>query len=202
MTQNITDNDYPTSDGEILIGSTGNRPVPNTLTAGANVTIVDGPGTITISTTAGTGDVVQQVNVVDKVYSTHSGNIPVDDTIPQISEGAEILSLSITPTSASNVLIFDYNVTLASGGHLTFALFQNPTADAIYATSFDAPSNLMYTPSFKYLQVAGTTSPTTFSIRAGRPPPLTAIFAINGIDLGRRYGGVAAQVLTITEVLP
>jgi hypothetical protein len=41
------------SNGQIPIGSTGNLPVLATLTAGANITITDGPGSITIAATAG-----------------------------------------------------------------------------------------------------------------------------------------------------
>lgn len=47
------------NDGQVLIGSTGNAPVAATLTAGSNVTITNGPGSIEIAAAAGgTGDVV------------------------------------------------------------------------------------------------------------------------------------------------
>ena len=39
----------PLVDGEVLVGATGSDPVPATITAGTNVTVVNGPGTITIS---------------------------------------------------------------------------------------------------------------------------------------------------------
>jgi fibronectin-binding autotransporter adhesin len=39
----------PPTNGQILIGSTGSAPALGTLTAGSNVTITNGPGTITIS---------------------------------------------------------------------------------------------------------------------------------------------------------
>jgi hypothetical protein len=43
------------SNGQILIGSTGNAPVLGTLTAGQNVTITNAPGSITISAAGGGG---------------------------------------------------------------------------------------------------------------------------------------------------
>jgi hypothetical protein len=43
------------TDGQLLIGSTGVAPVAATLIAGANVTILNGAGTITISSTGGSG---------------------------------------------------------------------------------------------------------------------------------------------------
>jgi len=41
------------ANGQILIGSTGNAPVLNTLTAGQNVTITNAPGSVTISAASG-----------------------------------------------------------------------------------------------------------------------------------------------------
>jgi hypothetical protein len=43
------------ANGQILIGSTGNAPVLGTLTAGSNITITNGPGSVTISAAGGGG---------------------------------------------------------------------------------------------------------------------------------------------------
>jgi hypothetical protein len=43
------------NDGQLLIGSTGKSPVLGTLQAGQNVTITNGPGSVTISATGGGG---------------------------------------------------------------------------------------------------------------------------------------------------
>lgn len=48
-----------TTDGQTLIGNTGSRPSSANLTAGANVTIIPGPGTNTISSSGGSGDFVK-----------------------------------------------------------------------------------------------------------------------------------------------
>ncbi len=45
----------PLNDGQIIIGSTAVSPVISTLTAGSNITITNGPGSITISSTASLG---------------------------------------------------------------------------------------------------------------------------------------------------
>lgn len=45
----------PLTNGQLIIGSTNVTPVANSLTAGTGVTIVNGPGTITISSTGGSG---------------------------------------------------------------------------------------------------------------------------------------------------
>lgn len=51
---NLTSTAAP-ANGQIPIGSTGNAPVLSTLTAGANVSITNAPGSITISATGGGG---------------------------------------------------------------------------------------------------------------------------------------------------
>lgn len=50
MTNNAWNSPYPDADGELLIGSTGARPVASTLTAGTNVTIVNSAGGAEIQT--------------------------------------------------------------------------------------------------------------------------------------------------------
>jgi hypothetical protein len=45
----------PLSNGQLIIGSTGNAPQAQTLTAGSGITITNGAGNITVAATAGTG---------------------------------------------------------------------------------------------------------------------------------------------------
>jgi hypothetical protein len=51
---NLTSTPAPTN-GQILVGSTGNAPALSTLTAGQNISITNGPGSVTISATGGSG---------------------------------------------------------------------------------------------------------------------------------------------------
>jgi len=63
------------ADGEILIGDSGDNEFKKaTLTAGTNITITNGPGTITIAATgAGSGDVVGPVNSADGNFVLFDG---------------------------------------------------------------------------------------------------------------------------------
>jgi len=62
-------------DGEILIGDSGDNEFKKaTLTAGTNITITNGPGTITIAATgAGTGDVVGPASSTDGDFALFDG---------------------------------------------------------------------------------------------------------------------------------
>lgn len=50
----------PLTNGQLVVGSTGGAPQAATLTAGANVSITNGPGTVTISATGGSGPTLVQ----------------------------------------------------------------------------------------------------------------------------------------------
>ncbi|TWB45572.1 hypothetical protein FBZ98_11542 [Rhizobium sp. ERR 922] len=53
----------PLTDGQLLIGSSGNPPQPGTLTAGSGIAITTGPASVTISATgSGTGAAVDWLN--------------------------------------------------------------------------------------------------------------------------------------------
>ncbi len=54
-TNNTGNMPIPLLDGQLIIGKTGDRPQAVTLTAGTNITITNGPGTITIDSSGGGG---------------------------------------------------------------------------------------------------------------------------------------------------
>jgi hypothetical protein len=76
----------PTQDGQLIIGSTGNPPVVATLTAGSGISITNGPGSITISSSAtgfswnvSTGVVAMSPS---NGYISNSDVTPVTFTLP------------------------------------------------------------------------------------------------------------------------
>ncbi len=149
------------------------------------------------------GRVVQVVNTQTGAVATGTGVIPYDNTIPQITEGTNFMALSITPTSATNKLKIDVVIHLqeGTGGNtvVTAALFQNAISNAL-AVSFSQNGITYPDPSisFTYYMAAGTTSPTTFSVRAGRDTAGT--FTFNGVNGVGMYGGALSSSITITEI--
>lgn len=146
--------------------------------------------------------VIQVVNTQTGAVATGTTTIPIDDTIPQNTEGTEFITRAITPTSASSKLridVFFMGACDTANRNLTVALFQDSTADALAAvTDFNATANALRPISFSHYMTAGTTSSTTFKVRAGVETSGTVTF--NGAGGARYLGGVFASGITVTEI--
>lgn len=151
-----------------------------------------------------TGTVVQVVNTQTGAVATGTTQIPIDDTIPQKTEGDEYMTLAVTPTDAANKLKIDVVIYLSNATNarsLTAALFQDTTADALACgTAHEDTGTAMVGIVFSHYMTAGTTSATTFKVRAGANNTGTTTF--NGAGGSRFYGGVFASGITITEIVP
>ena len=143
-------------------------------------------------------DLVQIVQGSNVAKTSGSTTIPADDTIPQNTEGTEIATVSITPTSTSNTLVIHiaaptcYNATGASYG---IGIFQDSTADAIASANIRANGGFVREITAHHTMTAGTTSSTTFKFRLGSS---AGTWNINGVG-GRVHGGVIAATITVME---
>lgn len=146
-------------------------------------------------------DVVQVVNTQTGAVATGTTTVPLDDTIPQITEGNEYMTQAVTPKSATNILVIEavgHFANSAGADEFVMALFQDATADALAVDAqYMAATGRMFRFYIRYQMVAGTTSATTFRIRAGSNIAGTTTF--NGEGGARRYGGVINSSITITE---
>jgi len=156
------------------------------------------------SAAAATGIVLQMVNVTDGAFATGNTIMPYDDTIPQITEGDEYMTLAITPANANNLLKIDIAMHLSgatAAQAIVAALFQDATAGALAATSLTNSgagtagyTNAVY---FTHYMIAGTVVPTTFRVRAGTTNG--AAISFNGYNGARILGGVSSSTITIQE---
>lgn len=147
------------------------------------------------------GRVVQVVATQTGAVATGTTTIPADDTIPQITEGNEYLTQTITPTSASNVLMITVSISASNSGigHIVAALFQDATANALAAAAqLPTSAGNMVQLTFTHRMTAGTTSATTFRVRVGGSAAGTT--TLNGFSGNRFLGGVAASSITVTEL--
>jgi len=147
-----------------------------------------------------TGKIVQTVNTQTGAVATGTTVVPKDDTIMQNTEGDEYMTLAITPTKSTNKLRISVNFygSNSANARVYVGLFQDSTADALaVASSYTAPGDATMI-SFEYEMVSGTTSATTFKVRAGGILAGTTTF--NGEAGARLFGGVLASSIIITEI--
>lgn len=172
-----------------------------------SIKTVDGTGS---GLDADTVDGVELTGIV-KVYSGTlttrkdiTTTIPLDNTIPQITEGSEVLTVTLTPTSATNKLVFTITLTysVTSGKYGIAALFQDTTANALYAGILGYGDSPKGTTTLTYTMVAGTTSETTFKVRAGlNASSGSDRLYINGDNtINPFFGGVSVSSIIVTEI--
>lgn len=141
-----------------------------------------------------------QTNSIATVV-TCSTAMPNDDTIPQSGEGTEVVTVSITPKHASNVLeIFGYIPCGATAaGPTLWALFQDAVAGAI-AAGYGAylTTNETGGINFYHKMLAGTTSATTFKVRIAGVSATLYVNAGTG-SASRSFGGVQKAWIAVRE---
>jgi len=145
--------------------------------------------------------VAQMVHMSDGAVATGTTELPFDDTKPQNTEGDEYMTLAITPSSASNKLKIDVVIYLShtnTSSTVSASLFQDSSADALAVGAVFMNASGLVCLSYTHWMVAGTTSSTTFKVRAGANTSGTSTF--NGTGGSRFFGGVMASSITITEL--
>lgn len=163
----------------------------------AGTTVPD--GTIGNSSLA-TGVPVQIVEENFSVYATGTTTIPIDNTIPQITEGTEFMTMSFTPKSATNKLsidVFGY-FAISVAENMTIALFKDATANALAVNGAYQGTGTATTPLYVvHSMTAGTTSAITFRVRVGAGGAATTYFNGSG---GQRFGGaITMSRIKVTE---
>ena len=146
--------------------------------------------------------VVQTVNYSTGAVAVSAAAMTYLDAVPQITEGSQYMEVSITPKNAANKLLVEVIANFASSAqsYQTGAIFRDSTVNAIAA-------NMITIPATSFTQelvmrseiVAGSTSPTTFKLRAGCSAGNTTFNGLNGVRL---FGGVCSSSIRVTEYLP
>lgn len=141
--------------------------------------------------------------IVKKVTSKSSStnSIPFDDSIPQITEGDEYASVSITTKSASSLLHvhFEAIVDCSTTSGVTLALFKDTDNDAIYAMgNIIADANRSKTVTIDYwMQSPAAGQTIEFSIRFGSS---SGTAYINRKSNGELYSTAGFTNVVVEEV--
>jgi len=145
---------------------------------------------------------VQTVYVLNTTAAGLTATIPWDNTVPQISEGTQIFTGTISPGAVGNQLRIDvdFEYSLPGDGlQAVSALFIGTTANAISARAVYCYGAALYCNNYHYTKIvtASTTGATVFSVRAG--PNSAATMSVNGYTGGAWFGGAIYSYLLVTE---
>ena len=191
-----------TGAGSLVTGSAGN----SSETRPANVYVqyyIYAGGATVVAADPLVGSVIQLANVQDGEVATGTTVLPADDTIPQITEGTEFMTLAFTPKFANSLLRVDVICNVAhstTSTGMSAALFRDAVVNAL-ASVYSAKSSNAQTPSnpmFTHFFVPGSIDSITFRVRAGGAGAGTMTF--NGVNGSRIHGGVMSSSITITEI--
>lgn len=145
-------------------------------------------------------------SVVDTAYVEYKTNadlttaIPADDTIPQVTEGTQVLSQAITPKATTNrikVHISGVGAT-AAADLLTVAVFRNGGANAIASIGITSTGSIMPL-SLLFEDSPGSVSAQTYTVRVGAS---TQVTRLNGTTAARYMGGTIPFAMSLTELTP
>lgn len=184
--------------GELIVptdGANANRPfLGDGATAGGRALAFKDESVI------GAGSVINSAYAEVTAYSTTAATIPMDDTPPQNTEGLQLISVSITPTSATSKIrvrfvgLFSHS----ASEHIVTALFVSGNANSLRSTYVrTVGANTAAQSHLEFEHAPGTTSALTYSIRIGT---FAGTIYVNGNSTGRVFGGVAGAVLVAEEI--
>lgn len=149
--------------------------------------------------------VIQIVSNSSSVATTTTALIPYDNTAPLITEGAQLITVNITPRFTGKLIVeFTASISNTSNANtLIIALFQDATANSLNAGSFfNSAGSTAYPLILRHVIAAAVAGvPTTFSIRYGLDGAGTA-YMLTGNNATNTLGGVPQMSLTVTELAP
>ena len=182
------------TNGQVLIGSTTDGQLhAATLTAGTNVTIVNGAGTITISATAGGGG-VSSFNSRTGAVAPTSG----DYTVSQVTGAAPLASPTFTGTVTLPAATAVNGVTLTTGGSSTAYL---NGAGGYTTPSGSGTVNTGTAPGVAYYAASGTAVSSTSLITIGTSTVSLPYLSVAGVltnDVAGKVGSTPTTTVNLS----
>jgi hypothetical protein len=201
------------ADNEVTTAKILDANVTTAKIADANVTAAklasNAVETAKINSGAVTGPKLADGMVVQTVYAQKDTSqyidtvFPQDNTKPQNTEGEEVITASITPSSNTNKVLVEalLNGTQENGGTgtITVALFKDSDASAIATTQHSFTAGYGGQIHLFFQDSPATASSVTYKIRAGYGAGGGGFF-INQFSSGAAYDGTMISCLKLTEI--
>lgn len=134
-TNNATNNDQLTTNGQLLIGSTGATPVVSTITAGSNITVTNGAGSISIAATAGAAGALTWIA---SATASNSATIDFSNNLSSTYDNYLVIVEGLSPITTST--IFQIRVGTGAGPTYQATNYQGGSYGFVFsaAGSFNA----------------------------------------------------------------
>lgn len=181
----------------LKLRGTGTSEIPS-IDLTTPLAVVDGGSGVSV-----TRQLAQIVTFQTGAYSSGTTITPLDNTIPQITEGDQYLSLAITPTNTGSTLEIDVevNYTCSVSTNYITALFRDSGSNALASNiSTNSAGTYWNNQKIKHIVSATSITATTFTVRIGAATSATIYF--NGVSGAQSLGGSLASRITIKEYLP
>ena len=138
------------------------------------------------------GFVVQQVESVITSASGTTATPAVDNSIPQITEGDQVLTLTITPQRIGNIVLLDVvgMANHSSGGSVIVSIHRVGTSDALETTYFYAIAGGGVPFSLTYRDTATGVAAVEYTVRVG-----VNLGGTYALGFGTGYFGTANRVI-------
>ncbi len=139
-------------------------------------------------------------------FTSASAAIPLDDTIPLITEGTQIMTAVFTPKTTTNKVNCkaDLNCSADTAINVQVALFRDSGTNALAAwtTAIEAAGRTRHIHLTHEETGLSAGVPVTYSVRVG-PNTNTAgsVMTLNGTSAARVLGGVAKCTLVVDEII-
>ena len=148
---------------------------------------------------AGGGKVLQITKATYTSETSSSNTYPHDDTPPLYSEGAELVSGTITPTSSGSIILVRVTGSMCTVSHSIIALYRNTVATPLRVAANQGHASYLENFAIAHIDSPSTTSSTTYSVRYGCNTGTS--YANNASD-GNYWGGTLGWDLTMIEYTP
>jgi hypothetical protein len=149
--------------------------------------------------------IIQIVHGNSFAVTSSAVTIPFDATIPQDSEGFQVMTLNITPTSVTNIIRIEASIqswsagTNVQGACAIFRASFGANALAVVSMGPQVTGNGGCFSSFmRFQEVVGSLSMQTYNVRIGGNDGSTVYF--NDQSALGKYGGKINSHMTLTEI--